>query len=292
MSMGAGVRTTAIIAGSTLLECRRRRVFLVVPVLSVAFLALYSVGAFYAGHNISAAGGGGDGGAVDTRTLAGATMLGLAMFATLFMGAVLAVFLTFDTVRGDAERGLLQPLVVRPAGRPAVMLGRLAAAVAVSSSYVAVLYAVTAAVTDVAVSWHPDHPVLPGIDIAVAVAVVAAICLLGSVFLSTIANGLAVLMVFGGGLIAGLLGQIGYAISSDKLQSIGRVTAWALPFEALYQAGLHSLTADTQGITGVIVHLGPLGGAEAAGPLLGVWVAGYLVVVVGLALLAFARRDL
>ena len=288
MSARETARASAIVAAATLLECRRRRVFLVVPALSVAFLALYSVGAFYAGHNMQP---GSDGG-VDTRTLAGATMLGLAMFATLFMGAVLAVFLTFDTVRGDAEQGLLQPLVVRRAGRPAVMLGRLAAAVAVSSSYVAVLYAIAAAVTDAAVSWRPDDLVLPGVDIAVAVAVVAAVCLLGSVFLSTIANGLAVLMLFGGGLVAGLLGQIGYALSSHRLQTIGKATAWALPFEALYQAGLHSLTAGTQGITGVIVHLGPLGGAQSAGPLLGLWVAAYLVAVVAIALAAFARRDL
>ena len=39
------------------------------------------------------------------------------MFATLFLGIVLAVFLTLGAVRGDAERGLLQPLVVRPIGR-------------------------------------------------------------------------------------------------------------------------------------------------------------------------------
>ena len=39
------------------------------------------------------------------------------MFGTLFLGAVLAVFLTLSVVRGDAERGLLQPLVVRPLGR-------------------------------------------------------------------------------------------------------------------------------------------------------------------------------
>ena len=47
---------------------------------------------------------------------AGAMLLGLAMFATFFLGTVIAVFLTLGGVRGDAERGLLQPLVVRPPG--------------------------------------------------------------------------------------------------------------------------------------------------------------------------------
>ena len=55
---------------------------------------------------------------------AGAFMVGLAMFATLFLGVVLAVFLTLGVVRGDAERGLLQPLVVRPIGRSTLLFAR------------------------------------------------------------------------------------------------------------------------------------------------------------------------
>ena len=48
------------------------------------------------------------------------------MFATLFLGVVLAVFLTLGAIRGDAERGLLQPLLVRPISRRDVLLGRAA----------------------------------------------------------------------------------------------------------------------------------------------------------------------
>ena len=58
---------------------------------------------------------------VDDQVLTGSTLLGLAMFTTLFLGCVLAVFLTLGAVRGDAERGLLQPLVVRPLGRTALL---------------------------------------------------------------------------------------------------------------------------------------------------------------------------
>ena len=47
------------------------------------------------------------------------------MFGTLFLGAVLAVFLTLGAVRGDAERGLLQPLLVRPVSRRTLLLGAL-----------------------------------------------------------------------------------------------------------------------------------------------------------------------
>ena len=65
-----------------------------------------------------------------------------------------------------------------------------------------------------------------------------------------------------------------------------------LPFEALYQGGLDSLTSDVGGNTAVIVQLGPFGGAQESGPLLWVWSAAYLVLLAAAARLAFARRDL
>jgi ABC-type transport system involved in multi-copper enzyme maturation permease subunit len=278
-----------VIAAATLRECTRRRVFGVIIVLTGLFLALYTLGTVTAFHHLGKPAPGDN---VDITVLAGATLLGLAMFATLFLGTVVAVFLTFNVLRGDAEQGLLQPMVVRPPGRVVFLAGRFGAAALVSAVYAATVYAAAVVITGLVGGWWPDEVVLPGVELAAGAAVVTAISLAGSVYLSTIANGIAVLMLFGAGLVGGLLGQIGDSIHSDTLSSIGTVTSWALPFEALYQSGLHALTSETSGLTGVIVHLGPLGGAQPTGPLLAPWVLGYILVVVTLAGAAFARRDL
>ena len=278
-----------VITAATLRECTRRRVFGVIIVLTGLFLALYTLGTVTAFHHL---GNPAPGDNVDITVLAGATLLGLAMFATLFLSTVVAVFLTFNVLRGDAEQGLLQPMVVRPPGRVVFLAGRFGAAALVSAVYAATVYAAAVVITGLVGGWWPDEVVLPGVELAAGAAVVTAISLAGSVYLSTIANGIAVLMLFGAGLVGGLLGQIGDSIHSDTLSSIGTVTSWALPFEALYQSGLHALTSETSGLTGVIVHLGPLGGAQPTGPLLAPWVLGYILVVVSLAGAAFARRDL
>ena len=278
-----------VIAAATLRECTRRRVFGVIIVLTGLFLALYTLGTVTAFHHLGKPAPGDN---VDITVLAGATLLGLAMFATLFLSTVVAVFLTFNVLRGDAEQGLLQPMVVRPPGRVVFLAGRFGAAALVSAVYAATVYAAAVVITGLVGGWWPDEVVLPGLELAAGAAVVTAISLAGSVYLSTIANGIAVLMLFGAGLVGGLLGQIGDSIHSDTLSSIGTVTSWALPFEALYQSGLHALTSETSGLTGVIVHLGPLGGAQPTGPLLAPWVLGYILVVVSLAGAAFARRDL
>jgi ABC-type transport system involved in multi-copper enzyme maturation permease subunit len=214
------------------------------------------------------------------------------MFGTLFLGVVLAIFLTLGVVRGDAERGLLQPLVVRPVGRPTVLVARFLGTAAVCVPYVLLVYATAVVITHANGSWTPDRVVIPGLELAGGVLVIAAISLLGSVFLTPTANGIAIFMVFGSGLIAGLLGQIGDALNSHKLEHIATIVAWVAPFEALYQDALHGITASTTGFTRVALSLGPFGGAHAGGAFLGLWAAAFVAIVGTIASLGFARSDL
>jgi Cu-processing system permease protein len=280
-----------IVVGYSLRESLRRRVFLVVLVLTVVFLGLYALGAKEAFDVVERRFAEGLV-PVDERELVGATMFGLSMFGTLFLGAVLAAFLTLSAVRGDAERGLLQPLVVRPIGRSTLLLGRFVAAAAVCGAYVALVYAGALLITWQVGDWTPDRIVGPALQLAGATAVIAALSLLGSVFLSATANGIAVFMLFGAGLVAGLLGQIGEGLDSETLVDVAETASWVLPFEALYQDGLDAITADSSGFTQAALTLGPFGGAQAAGALLWPWTLGYLALVGAAALGAFARKDL
>jgi Cu-processing system permease protein len=279
------------IVGYGLRESLRRRMFTVVLVLTVVFLALYGYGvraAFrdtrgFVGVNPEQ---------LDTRALTGAIVFGLAMFAILFLGAILAVFLTLNVVRGDAEAGVLQPLVVRPIGRAQLLAARFAGAAAICAVYVFVVYLGALGLTRWAGGWRPDRLLAPGVELAAAVVLVAAIAVAGSVVLSPIANGIATLMIFGAGLLAGILGEIGHAIDSPKLQHISRLAWWFLPFDALYEDALHRLTVDTTGFAKFVLELGPFGGSRPASGAVLLWSGAYLLLVLGVALAAFSRRDL
>jgi ABC-2 type transport system permease protein len=278
-----------VVAAHALRESFRRRVFVVVVVLTLLFGALYTWGASELFDDVNGFSDNEFG--LDAKALAGATLLGLAMFGTLFLGAVLAVFLTLSAVRGDGETGLLQPLIVRPLGRNQYLAGRFLAAAAVAFTYVGIVYAGAVVVTGVTGDWWPDRPVAAGLRLALAMVVVAGLSLLGSIFLSSIANGLGVLMIFGAGLLAGLLGSIGDALNSNTLQSIANTASWVLPFEALYRDSLRLLVQDIPGVTGAVVQLGPLGGSHDAGGFLLPWVAIYLVLVGAMGAFFFGRRD-
>ncbi len=284
------IAAAQIVAGHALKESLRRRVFLVVVGLTLTFGALYAWGVDEVFEGLTPFD---VYGILDAEALAGATLLGLSMFGTLFLGTVLAVFLALNAIRGDAERGLLQPVVVRPIGRPAYLLGRWMAAAAVSAAYVICCFLGAVVITGVVGGFWPDSVVVPALDLAGAVILIAGITLLGSIFLGTTANGIAVLMVFGAGLLAGLLGSIGDALRSDTLTDVADIASWLLPFEGLYRDALHSLVASSAtGITGQIVQLGPLGGSNDSGPAFFAWAVAYAVALGACAVFSFGRRDL
>ena len=272
-------------------EAVRRKVFAVVVLLTAIFLILFWLATHYVFSRLSTISPP-EGVNVDTRTFAGAFLLGLAMFATLFLGVVLAVFLTLGVVSGDAERGLLQPLVVRPLGRVTLLLSRFLGAAVVCIVYVLAVYGIALALIDVYGHWIPPFPLAPGLELAGGVVIAIALSILGSVFLSSTANGIAVFMLFGAGLTAGLLGTIGHALNSHTIENASRDAAWALPFEALYQDGLRIISSNTSGLTGFLLQLGPFGGAYVHGWPVRIWSLAYLVAVGAVALALFARKDL
>jgi Cu-processing system permease protein len=275
----------------TLRECTRRKVFLLVPIATIGFVALYALGNHFAFQSTTGTTNFGEG-LVDARALTGASLVGLSIFVTLFLASSVGIFITFGTVRGDAEQGTLQAFVVRPVARWGFMVGRFVGASIVCASFSLFLYIASVSITWVVGSWHPDPLIQPGLLVIAAVEVVIILCLLGSTFLSALANGIGVFMLYGAGLLAGLLGQLGEALNQPSLEQIGKVTSWVLPFEALYQAALNSLTSGATGITRVIVQLGPLGGAEPGGGALVAWFFVYVLGIGALAIRQFNRSDL
>ena len=217
-------------------------------------------------------------------------MFGLSMFATLFLGAVLAAFLTLATVRRRCRARPAAALVVRPVGRsvapPPAASSRRRGPPSSSRSLRGALV-----ITWQIGEWTPDRIVGPVVQLAAATAVIAALSLLGSVFLSATANGIAVFMVFGAGPVAGLLGQIGEALGSETLTNVAEIASWGAPSRRSTRTGWMR-SPRTRGFTEAALTLGPFGGAQAAGAFLWPWTLAYLALVGAAALAAFARKDL
>src|SRR5262249_62067388 len=128
--------------------------------------------------------------------------------------------------------------------------------------YVAAVYTGALLITGLTGHWWPGHIVVPAVELAAGVAIVAALSLLGSVFLTATANGIAIFMIFGAGLVGGLIGSIGHALHSPQLEHAATIPAWIVPFEGPYQDGPREITSNPAGLTRFLPPPAPSGGAD------------------------------
>lgn len=281
---------TLLVAG--LREHARRRTALVALVLGALFVLLYTLGIHFIWAEVSRdIEAGRSNPSEHIRELVPATMFGLSMFGTWFLSAVAATFLAAGGISGEAERGVLQHVLVRPVARHTVLSARLAAAAILAIGFLFVVLGACALATRVVTGWGPSHMIRALLLLASGTTAITAVAVAISVRLHGAAAGIATLMLFGTGLIGGLLEQLGEGINVASVRQSGEWISTALPFESLYQAALHEITADLSGVTGIVVRLGPFGGARAASAPLVLWALAWTAAIVALAVWRLRRRD-
>lgn len=113
----------------------------------------------------------------------------------------------------------------------------------------------------------------------------------GSTLLPTLANGIAVFMLYAMGILGGMMEQIGYIIHSPSLINIGIVSSLIMPADAIYRKIVFTLLAS-QGTNFSTLILGPFGaGAEPSFWML-VYTLLYILGFLASAVRIFAKRDL
>ena len=282
----------ATILKACLREHARRRTALIALVLGGLFVLLYSLGVHFIWAEITREIQSGKRGPTDeVRHLVPATMFGLAMFGTWFLAAVAATFLAAGGIRGEAERGVLQHVLVRPVARDTVLVARLAAAALLAIGFLVVVLSCCALATRLVTGWGPSNLVSALLLLAFGTTAITAVAVAISVRLHGAAAGIAALMLFGTGLVGGLLEQLGQGINVASVRRCGEWLSTALPFESLYQAALDEITSDIPGVSGIVVRLGPFGGARAASTSLVLWALAWTAAIVALAIWRLRRRD-
>jgi ABC-type transport system involved in multi-copper enzyme maturation permease subunit len=277
---------------ASLREHTRRRTALVALVLGGVFVLLYSLGIHFIWAEVSRDMESGHGGSpVEMQVLVPATMFGLSMFGTWFLAAVAATFLAAGGIRGEAERGVLQHVLVRPVARDTVLIARLAAAAVLAVGFLLLVVACCALATRIVTGWAPAHIVQALLLLSFGTTAITAVGVAFSVRLHGAAAGIATLMLFGTGLVGGLLEQLGTGIGVSSVRRGGEWLSTALPFESMYQAALHEITSDVTGMSGVVVRLGPFGGAREASAALVLWAVVWTAAIVALAAWRLRRRD-
>jgi Cu-processing system permease protein len=290
------VRNALLIAELSLREAVRKRLVVVLLLLTAAFVGFYLYGVFRLEGRL-------DQRAIDAgldgRSTTGAANLPVmfaaifGMYLVFFLGSLMAVLSTVGAVSGDVESGVMQSVLARPVRRAELVLGRWLGFMAVNVVYVTLVSLALLGGVALITGFVPPAP-LPAVGlILLAIALITALTVLGSTLFTTLANGIGVFVLYGAGFAGGILSLIGSVSDTPTLTTLGRIANTLMPTNALWLGASYHLQPDIlrlagQGPGGV----NPLFGSEALGAGMILWAAAYTLLAVLGAMWYFSRRDL
>ena len=280
------VRTVLTMAGLTLQEAARRRVLRSLAVLTVLLLTLSAWG-FY---RLDAEFGGLTSG---EAKVAGSTVLNLVMFGLSLIAAIGTAFLAGPTLSGEIESGIALSILARPVRRSAVLVGKWLGLVTFGSGFVVVAGLAQFLIVWFTMGYWPPHPVTGLALLAAQTTVLLTLGLLLSTAISPMASGIVAVGLFGATWIAGVVGSVGAALENDSVARVGTVSRMLLPTDGLWRGAMNALQDPAlllQVGSGIeespFLSMSPLTTTYLA------WTGLWIALVLGLAALAFQRRDL
>lgn len=268
----------------TIKEIIRRRILLVTIILAVVYLALYATGVHYGYKDMEAQGG-------PLKVLIGAQFLALGLYFGSFIIAFLAVMAAVGAISSDIENGAILAIVPRPVRRSEIVLGKFLGYGLVLSVFAVIFY--VAVLVIIRINTGMSVPVRAGALglFCLQPLVLLAVTLLGTTFLSTLANGVASFMLYSVGFVGGMLEQIGHLAGSQVLINIGILSSLVMPVDAIYRKIVYDLLSMS-GVSYSAYTLGPFGAASEPSIWMLCYTGLYLLFFLAMAVRVFSRRDI
>jgi ABC-type transport system involved in multi-copper enzyme maturation permease subunit len=271
------------LAWLTFQEARRRSMVLVALALGLLFLLLFGVGLNLitqsrATQNTSAA-----------TILAGFNLLTLAgLYVVHFLAIMLAIVATVDAVSGEIGSHTIQTLVTRPVARWQVIVGKWIGYATMLALYTSFLCAGILLESRIIVGYAPPNALLGVALIVLQVLVLVSLSLFCGVYVSTLTNGVILFMLYGLAFIGSWVEQIGTLLDSPAAAQVGIVSSLVMPVEALWRLAAYLMQPPLLNT----INVSPFSlGATPSGAMV-VYAGFFVVAFLGLAIRAFASRDL
>jgi ABC-type transport system involved in multi-copper enzyme maturation permease subunit len=279
-------RTVLIIAALTLKEASRRRVLRALAGLTILLLALSAWGFSRIDAEFGTLTSG-------EAKLAASTVLNLVMFGLSLIATLGTAFLAGPTLAGEIESGAALAILARPVRRSAVLLGKWLGLVAFGGGFVMLAALAQCLVVWATVGYWPPNPVAGLALLATQTTVLLALGLLLSTVISPMASGIVAVGLFGATWIAGVVGSVGKALGNDGVARVGTVSRMLLPTDGLWRGAMNAFQDPTLfGQFGTPYGDSPFLSETALTASYLAWTGLWVALALGLAMLAFRRRDL
>jgi ABC-type transport system involved in multi-copper enzyme maturation permease subunit len=288
------MKPIGIIFRLTLREAARRRVLWGLLILGVLFLALYLLGLSLIAtefrqhanqmRGIERIGG--------VNTIYN-TFAMMALYAANFLMVMIAVLIPIDTLSGEISSGTIQAIAVKPLRRREIVLGKWLGFATLLGMCTLLLIGGVLLITLLVSGYLPPRPASGLILMFLEALVFLSVSLLGGTRLSTLANGVIGFGLFGLAFIGAFVEQIGGVMrqvgsaGGETAATIGHIVAILMPSEVLWRRAVADMAVGQVNP----IRMMTLGSSTPDQGV--VWYAlFYAVVILGLAILSFQRRDL
>jgi len=286
------------IARFTLQEAISRRLILAGVVISLGYIGLFALG-FHFAYDKSLE---------NTTTTEQRLSLGIA-FATLtlfgvyvvnYLASFLALFLSVAAISGEIDSGTLHAVLARPLRRSEFVIGRWLGYAIMIAVYIVAMTGLVLLVARVIAGYEVPDPTPALLLMLLEGILLLTLSLFGSTLVPTLANGVVVFTLLSLAWLAGIIEFVGRLLASapdstgsNAMLNIGTAVSLLLPSDALWRGASYYLESPSMlALMGASRTGIPFFSTLPPPPALVIWSLGYVVVVLGGAVLAFKSRDL
>lgn len=280
------------VALATFREAIRKKVILIIGCLTVLYIILFSLVIHFAMEDMRK--NFADSAEIIRNTTGIISILGF--YFSSMITAFVTIMASVGTVSSEIESGVIHSVITKPIRRMDYVLGKYIGIAIMVVGYSSILY-LFLMIQQFAFDIPPLNHIQPGIFLhglalfCYEPLVLLSLCLLGSVMLKTLNNGIVTIGIYILGMIGGMMEQIGSALELDGLMKWGIFLSLLSPFDSIYRRMISVLYSSIDMI-----------GSYFAGPFFmsktipSIWMMLYTVIYcLGLILLAirkFNRRDI
>ena len=279
------MNSTFTIARLTFREASRRWILWVALLLGIAFLIVYAFGFNEIQKDLHRQG-------MATQVLQMneiynfLTMAG--MYAVNFLGVMMAVLTSVDTLSGEIASGTIHTLVSKPLGRWEIVLGKWLGFSTMLLLYLSLMAGGVLMLVYLIAGYIPPSPIQGMALIIFNAILLLSLSLLGGSVFSTLANGVLVFGLYSIAFIGGWIEQFGTLLHNQTAINIGVISSLILPSEAIWKRAAYEMQSPMVAALG----FSPFVSNVVPSPLMMVYSALYAVVALYLAIHLFSRRDL
>lgn len=278
------------------IEMRKKKILYVVLLLTAIFLGFYSLILHYVYREIAI----GDSNPVK-HVVISAQLLSMGIYGIGFITAFFSIFTSVGAISSEIEQGGYDAVLSKPIARYEIILGKYIGILSVILIYVTLLFASVILVNiffgrEVVHNFSTLSLFKSLLFFYLLPSILVAIGLLLSVHFSTIAAGTIIVILYFCGTIGGIVEQIATVMTNPStksaLMNIGIVTSLIIPTDIIYRKASSLLFTTSSGMNFSIESI--LSGEKVnqpSGVMIG-YIVVYVVVMVGLALRKFSKRDL